>query len=218
VHKNNISSALEEEKGKTGLHFRLCTKRKTGKKFTEALQQLHYAGSCKSVGRFLRLMLLDDSRWVGGLIIRNALPIVQCRDEFFGINQFRKSGRIPKSGSPYWDKLNRIVNMARAFIFEEFQGLGYGTKMIQLLETDAVKIWKRKYGFLPIGYDCLDNAPPEKAKIFLNNGWDFIGRTRGYSHSRCYKPGKVKSQSNPISGRMEKSSFQWYVYTKKLDY
>ena len=162
-------------------------------------------------------MLYEERVWIGGLVVRSALPIVHCRDDYFGFTQYRVAGRIPDGKSIYWLHLNRIVNMARAFVNKEFQGLGFGSRMIRLLEDEGMKMWETKYDFRPIGIDCLDNAPPEKARIFLQNGWEFLGTTGGYSHPRGYKSGKVKLQAKPIEGRMKQSSCKWYVYAKKLE-
>lgn len=107
--------------------------------------------------------------------------------------------------------------MARAYILKDFQGKGYGIKMIKLIESNAIDIWKKKYDDDVIGIDCLDIVGPEQAKIFLINGWLYVGTTKGFSRVKR-KPfgGKIKDHDYPIIGKMERINPKWHIYVKNL--
>ncbi len=165
----------------------------------------------------MRFILEENQIIIGGFILRSTIPHVTLRDKFFNIYKYRKGGRIPNSKSEYWQILNKIPNMARAFILEKFQGKGYGKKMIEALETQAISIWKKKYKDDVIGIDCMDKEAPNKAKIFLKNGWKYLGMTKGFSHNKRQPfGGKIREQDNPIIGKMKVINPKWHIYVKKI--
>ena len=185
--------------------------------FNKNLDRLHYAGACHPVGRFLRLVLCDSGRWVGGFILRNTIPHVSCRDRFFGLYKYRSKGRFPRSDSPYWRRLNEIVNIGRVFVLPEFQGRGMGIRTVALAEHCAVQYWEELYDSRVVGLDCLDLAPPEKARIFTENDWSYLGKTTG--HSRKGRPPSMKKQEK--DKRTPAPSLTvihppWFVYAKRL--
>lgn len=200
------------------LIIKICPKT-FNKSFSKILDKLHYAGNCRPTGRYIRFILKIDSEIIGGFILRSTIPHVTGRDKFFDIYKYRLKGRIPNSKSEYWQYLNKIPNMARAFILPKYQGKGLGIQMIKYIEKHAIPIWEQKYKDIVIGIDCLDIAPPEKAKIFLLNNWKFLGKTKGYSREkRVPFGGPNRDQDNPIIGKMKRINPSWYIYAKKYEY
>lgn len=199
------------------LILKICPKT-YNKSFSEILDHLHYAGNCKPTGRYIRYLLELNREIIGGFILRSTIPHITGRDKFFGIYKYRVKGRIPNSKSEYWQYLNKIPNMARAFILPKYQGKGLGIQMIDVIEKNAIPLWEQKYDDKVIGIDCLDIVPPEKAKIFLLNNWKFLGKTKGYSREkRIPFGGHNRDQDNPIIGKMKIINPSWYIYAKKTE-
>ncbi len=198
------------------IQIRICPK-DLNKTFTEKLGKLHYLGNCPPTGRYIRFIAVFKGNIIGGFILRSTIPHITCRDKFFGLYNYRIKGRIPDSKSKYWQILNKIPNMARAYIDEPFQNRGFGIRMIREIEKQAISLWKKKYNDDVIGIECQDIAPPEKAKLFTLNGWKYIGKTKGYSKKkRVPFGGPNRDCDNPIIGKLEIINPQWYVYAKKL--
>lgn len=188
------------------------------KAFTRKLEELHYMGNCPPTGRYIRYIAVLKELIIGGFILRSTIPHMTCRDKYFDLYKYRIRGRIPDSKSEYWKLLNKILNMARAYIDKPFQGKGFGIKMIEEIEIQAIPLWKDKYNDDVIGIECQDIVTPEKAKLFTLNGWEFIGRTKGYSkRKRIPFGGPNRDCDNPIIGKLEIINPKWYVYAKKIE-
>jgi GNAT superfamily N-acetyltransferase len=183
------------------------------KAFNQTLKHLHYAGACYPVGRFLRLMVFERDSWVGGFVLRGTIPHVTCRDKFFGLYRFRRRGRFPAARSGYWRRLNEIVNIGRIFVFPEFQGMGIGAGIVRLASSCSKTYWKNMYDAPVRGLDCLDLAPPQHARIFTDNGWQFLGLTTGHSRDgRAPSMGQSKSARHKKLPSLSKIHRPWYVY------
>jgi len=154
--------------------------------FDEALQEIHYAGACQRVGRCMRLAIVKDKEWVGDIVLGSTFPNIRPRDEAFGLTKFIKDWKERGLVSPwawenreYWDRLQAIVNHARTFIFPKFQNNGLGVAAHALLLTQGVKLWEERYGNPVYGFDTLCTHP--NSRLFADNGWILVGRTKGYS-------------------------------------
>ncbi len=157
--------------------------------FDLACDRIHYAGSCRRVGRCMRLALYFQGEWAGGMVLGSPFPNIGPRDEAFGLTAFTRGYRERGLVSPwaaenteYWDGLQRIVNHARTFVFPRFQGYGLGVKALELLPTQGRELWETKYQTDVAGFDTHCTSPT--SRLFLDNGWVLVGRTKGFSRDR----------------------------------
>ena len=184
--------------------------------FNDALVRLHSAGACHPVGRFLRLVAHESGAWVGGFVLRSTIPHVACRDRFFELYAHEKRGRFASSDSAYWRELNEIVNIGRIFVFPDFQGRGVGVAIVRIAESTAKKFWRELYQTRVRGLDCLDLAPPDKARIFTENGWTFLGRTSGHSRKGRRPSMRLESTVRRVAlPSLTKINPSWFVYGKQ---
>lgn len=173
--------------------------------FDQALDEIHYAGSCKRVGRCMRLAIIEEKEWVGGIVLGSTFPNILVRDEAVGLRKFvtdYKSRGLsnPWSGKNrlYWDNLQKIVNHARTFIFPRFQGKGIGIRAHAKLLSSGKDIWEQKYNDEVFAFDTLCTA--DDSKLFLRNGWKRAGQTKGFSSD------KNKVLSNAIGVKEDKKA------------
>jgi hypothetical protein len=197
--------------------------------FDEALDLVHYSGSCQRVGRCMRLAVVEDKQWVGGIVLGSTFPNILVRDEAVGLRRFvanyKKRGlKNPwsRDNKPYWRNLQRVVNHARTFIFPQFQGRGLGIRAHGLLLKEGVKMWEEKYQDKVYALDTLCTA--DESKLFLSNNWTRAGQTKGFSSDRSTvfsKKMKVLDddrkgiRNNSALSKTDKST-QWWVWTIKL--
>jgi len=197
--------------------------------FDEALDLIHYSGSCQRVGRCMRLAVVEDGQWVGGIVLGSTFPNILVRDEAVGLRKFvtnyKKRGlRNPwsRDNKSYWNNLQKVVNHARTFIFPQFQGRGLGIRAHGLLLTEGVGLWEKKYRDKVYALDTLCTA--DESKLFLSNNWMRAGQTKGYSSNRSEvfsKPMKVlddeaKGIKNNSALQKSENGTQWWVWVIQL--
>lgn len=193
--------------------------------FDQALQEIHYSGACRRVGRLMRLAVLKDGEWVGGVVLGSTFPNIRPRDDAFGLTKFVKDWKERGLVSPwarenkeYWDRLQGIVNHARTFIFPVFQGNGLGVGTHALLLTQGIELWKERYGGPIYGLDTLCTHP--NSRLFADNGWTLVGRTKGYSRdpSKVFSNRVLKKEWENISDnaglRLLEGSMRWWIWVK----
>jgi hypothetical protein len=88
--------------------------------FDEALDEVHYAGACSRVGRCMRLLIVENGQWAGGIVLGSTFPNIDVRDEALGLkrhvrNHHLRGLRSPwaRENVPYWSRLQLVVNHAR---------------------------------------------------------------------------------------------------------
>lgn len=195
--------------------------------FDLACDQLHYAGSCQRVGRCMRLAILVDGQWAGGIVLGSTFPNIRCRDDAFGLTKHVSDWKVRGLPNPwarendlYWQNLQRIVNHARTFIFPVFAGRGMAIKAHGLLLTEGSAIWTSRYGPFN-GFDTLCTEP--KSKLFLANGWSLVGRTQGFSRdpstvlSRRAAGGSIEGVADNAGLTRKKGATRWWVWVRRLD-
>ena len=210
------------------IFFRIVDDAEMRSIFDLALEEIHYAGACRRVGRCMRLAITNSRNWVGGIVLGSTFPNIAKRDEAFGLNKFIRNTKARGLISPfasenndYWKNLQKIVNHARTFIFPAFQGKGLGVKTHALLLTQGRQIWEKKYGSKILGFDTLCTHP--KSRLFLDNGWVLVGRTQGYTRD----PKKVLSSRKAFLEEWDNikenaglrrlvGSCRWWIWVKVL--
>lgn len=193
--------------------------------FDSACAQLHYAGACRRVGRRMRLAVVHDGRWVGGIMLGSTFPNLRPRDDAFDLTKWVVSWRDRGLVSPwasendqYWRRLQQVVNQARAFVFPNEAGGGLGIRAHALLETEGLHYWQSKYE-RAAGFDTLcDHA---NSRLFTENGWQLVGRTLGHSRdpesrlSRRVVEDGIRVRDN--AGLTERpNGTQWWVWVRVL--
>lgn len=177
---------LSHARRRQGVWLTVVNDRLVRSAFDEALERLHYARSCQRVGRCMRLAIMLDRCWVGGVVLGSTFPNVDVRDEALGlkvfVRGFQKRGLRNawcKENVEYWSALQTIVNHARTFVFPEFQGRGLAKTAHQLLLAQGVRIWERQYRERVYALDTL--CDQTDSGLFLANGWSLVGQTKGYT-------------------------------------
>jgi GNAT superfamily N-acetyltransferase len=212
-----------------GLSFVEVCDRDWRKLFDGALDLTHYSYSCQRVGRCMRLAIVEDGEWVGGIVLGSTFPNILVRDESVGLRKFVTNYKQRGLTNPwsrknrqYWGNLQKVVNHARTFVFPQAQGRGIGIRAHRLLLTQGVAMWENKYQDQVYALDTLCTA--DESKLFLLNGWTRAGQTKGYTLDRTEvfsKSLKVvddreKGIKNNGALRKGENSVQWWVWTIQL--
>jgi GNAT superfamily N-acetyltransferase len=190
--------------------------------FDLALRQVHYAGSCQRVGRCMRLAVILQGRWVGGVVLGSTFPNINVRDEVLGMKVYVRGFAARGLKNPwssrnkqYWDALQTIVNHARTFVFPEFQGQGVGVRTHKALLSSGIRLWEDKYSHKVYALDTLcDHAD---SGLFVRNGWTHAGQTQGYtSDYRSWFTHRKKSSTRINNAALRPGSRKWEVWVRIL--
>ena len=100
-----------------------------------------------------------------------------------------------------------------------FHGNGIGIAALQQLLTEGVRLWEEKYRDKVYALDTLTDRGD--SKLFINNGWQLIGKTKGYSSD----PSKIFSKSSgdkygeyiKNNVGLTNNSIRWFVWVKIVD-
>lgn len=189
--------------------------------FDGALDELHYAGRCQRVGRCMRLLIIENGDWVGGVVLGSTFPNVGVRDEAIGLKPYVRDHQLRGLRSPwarenidYWGRLQHIVNHARTFVFPECQGRGVGIRAHKQLLREGVALWEARYG--PVAaFDTL--CTNEDSGLFRRNGWNHVGRTKGYGSDRSTLLVDETETSSPVNNvALRPTGVRWDVWIRVL--
>lgn len=195
--------------------------------FDEALDLIHYSRSCQRVGRCMRLAIVADGEWVGGIVLGSTFPNIFVRDEALGLRKYvtdyKKRGlKNPwsRENHLYWKNLQRVVNHARTFVFPQYQGKGIGISAHAELLRSGIEIWEKRYNDPVYALDTLCTA--DESKLFLRNNWLRAGQTKGYSaDTNKLLSRAVGVRENPEQGirnnvGLSKGNTQWWVWVIQI--
>jgi len=88
--------------------------------------------------------------------------------------------------------------------------------IVKTAESAATTIWRKRYHSNVVGLDCLDLAPPDRARIFIENGWSYLGKTTGNSRDGRAPSFRVASAHvGKVVPSLVKIHPEWSVYAKK---
>ena len=191
--------------------------------FDEYLDLLHYAGSCRRVGRCMRLLIVEAGKWVGGIVIGSTFPNIDVRDSALGLKPYVCGYKARNLRSPwarenweYWNRLQKIVNHARTFVFPKHQGRGLGVRSHRILLTQGRMLWEERYDEKVAAFDTLCDA--KDSSLFLLNGWSYVGRTAGFESDPSQK--LASSGNNPLMRNnvgLKRGRRQWEVWIRTID-
>ena len=174
----------------------------------------------------MRLGILYKNQWAGGIVLGSTFPNIDVRDRYVGLKPFVINLKARglrnawvRENREYWDRLQKIVNHARTFVFPAFQGLGIGTRAHRLLLKEGIRIWERRYKDRVAALDTL--CDHGDSKLFLTNGWSLVGETKGF----CSNPKVAFSQKtdgrdplkNNVALTHSPRNQKWVVWVKIID-
>jgi hypothetical protein len=195
--------------------------------FDAACNEIHYAGVCRRVGRLLRLAIVSDAQWTGGIVLGSTFPNIRARDDAFGLTRFisgwQDRGLISpwaSENTDYWSRLQAIVNHARTFVFPSFNGASLGVRAHRELLGSGLRHWTDRYGGRVHGLDTLCTHPT--SRLFLDNGWTLVGKTKGYSRDPSTVLSRRASDEDWMTVRenaglsLSNGNRKWWIWVRVL--
>src|SRR5262249_12573654 len=108
-----------------------------------------------------------------------------------------------------------VVNHARTFVFPEFQGRGIGIDAHRLLIRVGPRYWRKRYRTPVAAFDTLCDS--SDSKLFIRNGWDYAGRTKGFGSDRSRPLVEVRDGAEPRNNvALLKTGRRWEVWIRTI--
>ncbi len=192
--------------------------------FDSALDLIHYSGACSRVGRCMRLLILENGRWAGGIVLGSTFPNIGVRDEALGLKDYVRNHHLRDLRSPwasentaYWARLQKVVNHARTFVFPRFQGRGIGVEAHRRLLSEGRHYWEVRYRDRVAAFDTLCDAVD--SGLFEKNGWIRVGLTAGFRsdprHTLVPQDDKSSVLMNNVA--LRRGRRRWHVWVRIID-
>lgn len=135
---------------------------------------VHYSQPRGFVGRNLCYLVYDGTTAYGSIVAGSAGMNLAGRDSFFGLTKQTKKIEI-----------QRIAN--NVFFHIEKQARKYprnfAPKVLALFRERVIVEWEAKYGVPLLGFETLVE-PPRTGEIYLRDGWEQVGVTKGQTCKR----------------------------------
>ena len=111
----------------------------------------------------------DESEILGVTAVHSAVLTIKPREDFIGWNQKQKLRNLNKVANNY-----RFALKVR----------GIGSRVLSLLESEARKRWKEKYGDNLVLIETFVQ-PPYEGTTYKAANWTYVGMTKGFAVRRA---------------------------------
>jgi GNAT superfamily N-acetyltransferase len=168
----------------------------------------------------MRLAILWNGAWAGGIVLGSTFPNIEVRDELLGFKPYVRNLRArglqnpwSRENTEYWSALQTVVNHARTFVFPSFQGQGIGKQAHAELLNKGIQLWERQYKCHVFALDTLCDS--SDSGLFLSNGWVLAGQTKGYTADYAHAfARKDPAETSINNAALKKGKTAWQVWVK----
>jgi len=155
------------------------------KRFDELMGDLHYLGSAKPVGDFLRQVVVRDGEWIGLLVWGPACYALKDRDEWIGWHATQRAERL------------KLVVQNRRFLLLHERGAepNLASKSLAAALRALPEHWGERFGYRPLLAETFTDIERFHGTCYKANGWIEAGQSQGFSRDALdfYVPhGRIK--------------------------
>jgi len=155
------------------------------KRFDEQMGDLHYLGSAKPVGDFLRQVVVRDGQWIGLLVWGPACYALKDRDEWIGWHATHRVERL------------KLVVQNRRFLLLHERGSepNLASQSLAAALRALPEQWEKRFGYRPLLAETFTDIERFHGTCYKANGWIEAGQSQGFSRDALdfYVPhGRIK--------------------------
>lgn len=155
------------------------------KRFDELLGDLHYLGSAKPVGHFLRQVVMREGEWIGLLAWGPACYALGDRDDWIGWHDTQRAERL------------KLVVQNRRFLLLHERGTepNLASQALAAALRALPAQWQSQFGYPPLLAETFTDIERFHGTCYKANGWIEAGKSQGFSRDALdfYVPhGRIK--------------------------
>jgi hypothetical protein len=146
-------------------------------RFDALLADEHWLGATRSVGRFMRQVVADETgRWLGLLAWGPAAMHLKDRDAWIGWDAARRATR-----------LNLVVQNRRFLVPEAAREPNLASQVLSAALRALPEQWQAAFGYAPLLAETFTDPEAHAGTCYRASGWEPLGFTAGFGrHRRDY--------------------------------
>jgi hypothetical protein len=141
------------------------------KRFDALMGDLHYLGSAKPIGDFLRQAVVRNGEWVGLLAWGPACYALKDRDEWIGWHATQRAERL------------KLVIQNRRFLLMHERGAepNLASKALAAALRALPEQWEQQFGYRALLAETFTDIERFHGTCYKANGWIEAGESQGFS-------------------------------------
>lgn len=136
---------------------------------------VHYSQPKGFVGRNLCYLIYDGTTAYGSIVAGSAGMNLAGRDSFFGLTKHTKEVEIQRIANNVFFHIEKVDG--------KYPSRNFAPKVLALFRERVAIEWEAKYGASLLGFETLVE-PPRTGEIYLRDGWEQVGITKGQTCKR----------------------------------
>jgi hypothetical protein len=158
-------------KGRNGSLEVIVVPKADWKRFDELLGDLHYLGSAKPAGHFLRQVVMREGEWVGLLAWGPACYALGDRDDWIGWHATHRVERL------------KLVVQNRRFLLLHERGTepNLASQALAAALRALPAQWQNRFGYPPLLAETFTDIERFHGTCYKANGWIEAGKSQGFS-------------------------------------
>lgn len=133
---------------------------------------VHYSQPKGFVGRNICYAILFDEIYYGSIVGGSSTKFLPNRNEYFGIVNTSQLNMVVNNIFYHVEKVNGAYPVRN-----------FTVQVLKLFREKMIIDWREKYGDSVTGFESLVELP-RTGDIYLRDGWQEIGITKGYTCKR----------------------------------
>lgn len=140
-------------------------------RFDELMGDLHYLGSAKPIGDFLRQAVVRDGEWVALLVWGPACYALKDRDEWIGWHPTQRAER------------QKLVVQNRRYLLLHDRGTepNLASKALASALRALPQQWEKTFGYRPLLAETFTDIEKFRGTCYKACGWIEAGESQGFS-------------------------------------
>lgn len=150
------------------ISFKLASNEKEERLWRYLIQNYHYLGYKRVVGRYLKYLIYLGNELVGLIGFADGVYHHHLRDRYLGWGRRELE-----------EKRHLIVNNFRFLILPWVKVTNLGSKVLGEVVNVLTEDWRRIYGFSPLVLETFVDAERFKGTVYKASNWIYLGTTEG---------------------------------------
>lgn len=143
-------------------------------KASEYLEEEHYLGKCKPIGKMLTQVVHYKGHWVALLVWGAASRKLADRDQWIGWTDLQRAERI-----------DLVVQNRRFLVLSATRMPNLASRAMSLALRALPEAWEQMHGYRPLLAESFTDIEQFEGTCYKASGWEPCGTTKGFERHRA---------------------------------